>query len=410
MDLPTQTDLFRVGRDEALRRNGKLTLEAIERDGSDINIDVAVSAATGDEAVAQLAVVSAGIYLDSARGRALDRVVFDRYGLLRKVAAPAVGSVVFQVLDGTGTPIANPSGFTIPAGTQLQSVDGTNFVTQVDQLFAMSAMSVTVAVRSVLAGADQQAGKNTITSIQGQVSGGPSSPNRLVVNNPLATAGACDEEEDDDLRNRARAFFLTARRGTLAAIEQGALAVAGVKTARAIEVLDALGRPARMVQLMITDAYTDQLAQLSTAVPAYDAQSQVLAANVFAGLDDYRAAGIYVMTQVAQTVMLPVAMRLAFLAGADPDEVALEARAAVVGYTNALQSGTNWVRDLAQAKLQTIPGLYYTGNEIMSPAGDIIAKPLQAIRTSMAIVSPVSAQTDRPLTVSSNPDAFQQVN
>lgn len=406
MDFPHESDLFRVGRDEALRRSGKLTLQAIERDGSDINIDVAVSAATGGECISQLAIVTAGTYIDSAKGQALDRLLFDRYSLLRNPAAPALGSVVFTVTVG-GVAIPNPAAFTIPTGTVLEATDGNQFVTTADQQFGAGATSVTVPVRSVLAGADQQAAIGTITAVISQVAGGPASPNSLSVTNTLATAGAADEESDDSFRNRGRAFFLTARRGTLSALVQGALAVPGVTTAKPIEVIDALGRPARLVQLMITDQYTDQLANLAQTVPAYQAQSQVLAASVFSGLDEFRCAGIFVQVTVAKTIMLPVALRLAFSTSApDIDLVAQEARAAVVSYTNSLPPGTTWSRTAVQALLQTIAGLVYTGLEVASPPGDVVPTPLQALRTSLGIVSAISATSDRLLVVSTDPDAF----
>ena len=72
---------------------------------------LAVGVAVGDEVIGQLIDVIAGAFLDSARGEALDRLVFDRYGLLRKQAASSLGTVNFI----TTTPTA--SSFTIPEGT-----------------------------------------------------------------------------------------------------------------------------------------------------------------------------------------------------------------------------------------------------------------------------------------------------
>jgi len=46
-DFPNFQDLFRVGRDEALVRNGKLTKASIEREGGDANILNAAAAAVG---------------------------------------------------------------------------------------------------------------------------------------------------------------------------------------------------------------------------------------------------------------------------------------------------------------------------------------------------------------------------
>lgn len=407
MDFPTFNDLFRIGRDEVLRRNSLLTRAAVDRPGSDLNVDVAASAATADEVIAQLVDVAAGVFLDSARGKKLDRYVFDRYGLSRKPAAPGLTSAYFQIVDANGNPAACPATFSIPVGTQLQSDDGIQYITTAAEVYPFNSLApAIVACRSVLAGANQQIDKNTLTNIVGQIPGAPASPLKLVVNNPRASAGADDQEKDPDLRNRARQFFVNARRGTRSAIQSQALATPGVRTATAYEVLDGLGRPARLVVLVIADAFTDQLASYDTIPGTYSAQSLVLTQSVFNSLDDTRCCGIYVQVLVAAIVPLQVLLRLAFNAGVNIDQVASNARAAIVNYTNSLSPGQQWVRADAQGALHKVSGLAYSGNEISSPAGDVVPKPLQALRTGLSQVSTVSLQGGNVLLVTTNPDAF----
>lgn len=208
-DFPNFQDLFRVARDEILVRNAAISRDVVEREGTDANILVASGVAAADEVVGQLTDVAAGLFLDSARGDDLDRLVFDRYGLLRKPAAPSDGIVTFS-LTPAGT--ANPAAFTIPSGTILQTPDGIQFITTVTTTFPALSLTLQVPVRSTLAGLSQQAKAGTITSIVSAITG---SPSNLVVTNALATAGADDAELDDSLRDRARAFFTTARRGTI---------------------------------------------------------------------------------------------------------------------------------------------------------------------------------------------------
>lgn len=400
-DFVTFADLFRICRDEVLSRNAKLSLEAVEREGSDANAMLAACAAAGDEVVAQLIDVTAGQFLDSATGQALDRLVFDRYALVRKPAAPALGSVEFS------TTAANPSAFSIPIGTALQTADGVQFVTIAGATFPASSVGpVVVAVRSTLAGLNQQAKAGTITSVVSAIAGSPAD---LAVTNTLATSGADDAEADSALRDRARQFFTTARRGTLAALEQGALAVAGVRRAKAVEVIDVLGRPARLVQLIIADAFTDALVDQQTSPASYQTQSQVLASTVFAGLSDVRAAGVFVQVMVAQVVIQPIVLRLRFAAGADADLAALVARATVVAKVNELRPGATLARaDLVEA-LRGVTGLEVLGDEVASPAGDVIPQALQVIRTSLNLVTTDAAQTGDAgpiLSATANPDAF----
>lgn len=398
-DLPTFGDLFRIGRDEILSRNAKISRDAVEREGMDANILMAGACAVADEVIGQLVTLSAGLYLDSAKKAALDRLVYDRYGMVRKPAAAAIGSVQFRTTTSSAVT------FTIPLNTYLATSDGKQFVTSESSVFsAGSTGPLTVAVRSVLAGADQNVKSAGINNI---VSSIPSAPSDLVVSNTYATAGADDEETDDALRDRARRFFTTARKGTLSAIEAAALDVSGVRKATAFEVLDGLGRPARVVQLVVADAFTEQFATLTGTVPAtYQVQSQGLASSVFDGLADVRPAGTFVQVVVANVILQAIQLALTFNAGADVNAVALQARAAVVNYVNALAPGASFVPANMLAKLRSISGLFYTGNELISPAGTVAARPLQVIRTSLGLVTAMSAQTNQPIITGPTIDAY----
>lgn len=395
-DFPTFSDLFAVSRDEALAKNSKLTLEKANQEGTDVNAMLAASAAVGDEVIGQLSRTEAKTFLDSAEGKDLDRLVFDRYGIVRKSASPAVGSVEFT------TTAPSASAFAIPVGTLVGTADGRQYVTTTAGTYALGSTGpVLVAVRSVLAGLSQQASTNTITSILSQIA---SSPADLRVTNPLATAGADDDELDPSLRNRARQFFTNARRGTLGAIQAAALGVLGVTTATAFEQTDLLGRPAKGVQLVVADTFTDQLVAFGTT-PAYNTQSQVLASGVSAALEDVRAAGIQVSTRVAQVVMQGITLTLTFVAGVNYDDVALRARAAVVFSINSLAPGQTLQRSVLVQALRSVAGLVVTGNEIYAPSGDVVPLPLQVIRTSMALTVPVGLQPTGALQSSLNPDS-----
>jgi len=397
-DLPTWNDLFRIGRDEVLMRNARISRDAVERDGMDANVLVASAAAMGDEVVGQVADLQATLFLESARGAALDHYVFDRYGMVRKPASASIGSVQFSTLT------ASPATFPIPTGAVLQTSSGTQFITIESTIFGAGTTGpVTVMVRSVLAGSGLNAKIGAINNIVSSIAGAPSN---IKINNPYATAGADDAESDDALRDRARRFFTTARRGTLAALESAALNVAGVRKASAIEILDAYGRPARFVQLVVSDAFTEQLVDYTVVPPRYQTQSQALSVAIQNALPDVRAGGIFVQVVVAVVIIQPIQLTLAFNAGADVNTAALQARAAAVNYTNSLAPGVTWLPSGVLSELQKVPGLQYTGNELLSPVGQVVPKPLQVIRTSLGLVSAVAAQTSTPLVTGSNPDAY----
>ena len=396
MDFPSFSTLFQTARAKALQSTPLLSQDAIDREGTDANILIASACAAAEQVVGQLVTVTAGLYLDSAVGEALDRLLFDRYGLTRKVAAQALGSVVFSL------PTAAPSPFTIPAATQLATPDGIQYETIESQLFNAGTTSLTVAVRSLLAGVSQQAKIGTITSLVGSV---PGAPDGLTVTNTVATSGASDRESDADFRARGQAFFTTVRRGTLASLVQGALTVPGVVRAAAYEQVDQNGAPANFVILVIADQYTDTLAQLAVVPPIYQQQSKVLAQQVFNALQNYRPAGIFVQVQMAQVILQPVGLALSFRAGVEVDRVANNARAACVNYINNLNPGQTLERAGLEQALNGVAGLYITGQEVQSPAGNVTANPLQVFRSSLALVRAVSSNPDTPIGSYTNPDA-----
>ena len=394
MDFPTFSDFVRIARDKILSFNGRITRETIERQGSDANILVAAMAACADEVTGQLQRVAASLFLDSARGIDLDRLVADRYGIFRKPASQALGTVEFT----TTAPAAGS--FNIPKGTKLATADGHEHITWVDAVFtAGSTGPVAVEIRSVFSGSREQARKNTITSLVSPITG---SPTDLRVTNSLATVGADDEELDDSLRDRARRVLPAARRGVLSAIEAGALATPGVRTARAIENTDVYGRAARSVQLIVTDAFTESF--IDSNPTSYQTQSQTLASEVALVLDEYRAAGIFVQIDVASVVLQAVTLALRFRAGVNVDLVALMARGAVVAKINSLRPGQSIVPSELVDAMRPISGLEITGQEILSPPGTVTAQPLQVLRTSMGLVVASTTQPDRALQGSANPD------
>jgi hypothetical protein len=386
-DFPKQPELFRVWRDEAVSRSQSLTVNAVDRDGSDANILGAATATMGEEVIGQLASVEEGVWLDSAFDEKLDRWAWDRYQFLRKQASPAFVFVSFS------TTTAAPGPFTIQAGTRLATSSGQEFITVTSVPFALGSVGpLVVLARSTLAGIDQNVGAGAIRNITSQIGGSPAD---LVVTNTEAAAGGDAREQDPDFKARVRRFWVTARRGTKAAIENGALAVPGVVRATAIEALTGFGFPARATTLVIADRFTDALVRQGVAVPTYDLKSQALAVVVSQALDEFRADGIPVRVIVAQTRLLQVVLRLRFRADVqNTDAVALFARTLIVQMVNGGNPGAPFDPALAQRALKGVSGLDLFGDEIASPVGAVIpSSPYQVLRSSLSLVTTDSQST-----------------
>lgn len=375
-DFPTFDDLREVGRRAMLLSQPDLTIDAVDREGTDAGAFLDAAASIGDVVIGVFAEHWSGLWLESAKGAKLDKLIYDRYRVARQPASVAYGSVEFR----TATPAA--AAFTIPEGAIGKATDGRQYRTVESKTYPLGSVGpISVRIVSVLAGAAQQARANTITSF-GAIPGAPAD---LVVTNTVATAGAADAESNEELIERARASR-GADVAIMDAIVKKALAFPGVKTAVAYESLTAAGYPTGVNTLIITDRYTESLATLTEAVPSYEVQSQALASAVYESLKRTRSCGVHIMVMVAVVRVLPISLSLTLGANAT-DATVQRARAAVVNYTNSGASGRRWVRQEAIRAMQGIPGLIVTGNDIAYPPGDVVPSPLEALRTDLALVT-----------------------
>jgi len=364
MEILTRLDLFDIGRRYVLTRARAIDGSIVDTEGSDANIFVGATAFMAHAVSRQIADRVAALFIDSAEGEELDRLVIDRYQLPRKGAAAALATVrMFR------TSVAAGAG-TVPVGTVLTSLTGVQYVTLTPASFAaLDLDNVTALARSVQAGQQFQVGANQIRRFDNPgVLFDPS----LQINNDAPAAGGADAESDTDYRQRAHAFFQAARRGVLGAIEFGALTVPGVESAMAVEVLDpTLARPARVVLLYVADA-----AGIANAA---------LVASVIAALEEYRAGGIAVIGATTLPQIQGVTLKLTFRAGVDTSTLTTSIRAAVLGFINSLGVGQTLYRSdlnsvLARFRSQ---GLIPEQSTLVAPTGDIVPDAGRTLRARL---------------------------
>lgn len=373
-DLPTRLDLLAIGRSYLLRHAKKIEPTQVDVLGSDANVFVGSQSVVNDAIVKQLGYSVSRLTLDGAAGDDLDRLAFDRFQQTRKGASPALTTV--QITRPTTAAGAGE----VPLGTKIVSQGNVEYETVTIASFGASDVFAQADVRASQAGKASEVGSHTLTrfSQPGQLFDGS-----LVVDNAEPGAGGEDVEDDDTFRNRVRDFWLSARRGVLAAIRTGALTVPGVVSAQAIEAITGNALPARVVNLYIAD---------SSGVA-----SQALAKQVASALDDYRAGGIAVIIGTSIPLIVDVQLALAFTAGVDTESVGSQVQAAVVSFVNSLPvNGTLYVSDL-QAVLARFKGDGLIVNtksasnplasSIVAPVGDLVPPIGQTIRTTLGNVS-----------------------
>lgn len=370
-DLPTRADLFQTGADEVLLRSEarpvgqRLSAEEVFTEGSDINIVIASASGMAEEITRQLAARTAALLLDGARDEDLDRLVGDRFSptIVRKEASPAVATLTFTRSAG---PLLALS---LPTGTRFRTINGVEFeLTAPASLAAGSTGPVSATARARQAGLAGNVAALAINQFVQQ----PQDPALQVTNIEPATGG--DERETDArLRARARDFFRTARRGTLAAIEFGALTVPGVRQATALEELDALGIQTGRVFLYVADA----LGQANAA----------LIAQVRAALFEFRAAGVFVDLSSAVPTFVPIVYQLRFAAGVDTTAAFVSVANATLAAVNALAPNATLQVSLLFAIARSIPGVIVDDDAVVAPVGDLVPSPGQIIRTRLDLIT-----------------------
>ena len=364
MDLPTRLDLYSIGRSYVVGRARKIDPSQVDTKGSDVNLFVGLSSVVGDSLIRQLGYRTGALFLDGAEGEELDRYAYDRYTtLFRKGASPARGSITIRranALAGAGS---------VPIGTTVRTDTAIEYVTTTVATFSIGALSATCNVRAVQAGKATQVGQNAIKRF--------SRPELLFdaslvpSNETQATAGGEDQENDDLFRARIRDFWRTARRGVVGAIEFGALTVAGVVSAMAVEALSEAGQPARIVNLYIAD---------SSGVA-----SDALAEEVSIALLDYRAAGITVLIFTSLPQLVDIELRLRFAADVNTRLLSDQIRSAVFEFVNSLPVNAPLYIGELNSVLQRFvsDGLILDQSTIVLPVGDLVPDIGQTIRTTL---------------------------
>ena len=344
----SRADLFSVGRAAIAGTPGiRINPAVIDIPGSDLNLAVGVDAVLGEEVSMRSAYAMRGAFAELARGNQLDRVIYDRSGLLRFGATP---SSVDPVLS---RPTSTNGAGTYKAGSVVQTADGTQFGLDNDAVFGVADLSVTVSATAATSGADTNVAPGTVTGFS-------TAPfdSTLTVTNPASAAGGTDAESDIAFLGRYRGYFPTLSRGTMGAIEYAATQVPGVAVATATEIVNPnSGYPASIVQLVIGDASGNSTSDMVTAV-----------ANM---LLTYRAGGIFVQVLTGSVFQQTVTWSLAFETGVNEALAQSRVAAVTVAASQFLAPGATLYKSTLISAAKNVPGVIISDSSLVSPLGDV---------------------------------------
>jgi len=354
MSAPSVQDLIEQGRAELIRT--RPDLNAIEGDITDYLLHAA--AAGGDRIALFASQEMRAQFVGTAQGDRLDTVVVDRYQVTRFPATAAQGSIRFTSNVGAVTG-------TIPVGTRVATQPDANGDFQV--YTTDSALSFVVETEKSVAataedlGAGTNANANTINRILDTLFAS------FTATNPVRFAGGNDEESDEDYRQRAREAPLANRRGTLAAIEFGALNGTGARKATATQ--DSTG----LITVHVTDAQGNSNLELLDAVDRE--------------LVNWVAAGAVYTVTGGVAFAQNVDVSLAVIAGTTVSALLDPVRNAITARINRLAIGETLFRDTIKASAIAVNPDRIVGVTVNTPAADIVPAANQVIRAGTVTVS-----------------------
>ena len=312
---PSPQDLLDQLIAEATARNSKLLF----REG-----DITLAQAHGAQAMADAVLRYAAqafrdTFIDGAKGDALTALVDDHLNLQRSQATKAQVPVAF-------TRTSSGAAGSIPIGTvvaTVQDADGSQVRYLTDAAIAVPITNngpFAITATAEAAGRDGNVDAATITRIVDTLF-----DSTFTVTNAAMAAGGNEEESDDELKRRARTFWVTLRGGTLAALEFGALTVASVRIAKATEDADGI------TTLVVTDS---------------DGNSNALmVANVEAAIEAWRAAGSVVTVIGGTRYLVDVAATLVLRDGVDATVLSPTVIDAITGFMRKLVQGETMYED-----------------------------------------------------------------
>jgi len=360
VDLPSRSDLFANARRYAKQQQLiRINPAIIDVPGSNINLLFGGASLMGEMITAAWAKCIRGLFVSTARGAQLDKVVADRFGITRLPATLAtVDLVLARPTDGAG-------GGTVSAGNQLTTADGSVFTLQADVVFGATDLTQPGEGVAAVTGSAQNVAAGALNTNPG--TGGSGSwieqpfDATIQVTNPAGAAGGNEVESDDFFRARALTFYITARRGILAAIQFGAVSAGvGATVATAFEIVNpGSAMPAGAVELIVGDQNGNS--------------SRAMIQGVIDNLLTFRAAGIPVFVSGGVIQFEQVIYNLEFQAGIDTVAASSAVRATLVAITQFYRPGQPLLVSDCAAAARAVPGVIVNAGSVVAPVGDVEA-------------------------------------
>lgn len=360
MSEPSWQDLYDLGKSTLIARRALRGKVVVVEEGDVYDAIIAGCATMATAIVAYAEARYRACFLDGAEGADLTSLAHDR-GVDRDPGSQAIGSITLTRASATA------GAGTIPAGTKIQTEpDATGatvtFITDTDAVFGALDLTKTVNGRAVEIGKSGNIEIGALARITDTVF-----DSTILPSNAARFTGGIEEEGDQDLRDRVRAFFLTQARGTIEALIFGAKQVPGVD--RVSVVVDAAG--VVTVYVADEDGNSNQ-----TMVDLVDEELE----NGGDDGDGWRAAGDIVNAASGALFEQAVDMTLTVRAGTDVNALLDRVRNAVSNRARLLNPNETLFLDAIQAAARDVDREAILGVRINNPLVNIVPVVGQSIR------------------------------
>ncbi len=362
---PSLDDLFELGRAEAALTRPELGVA----EGDISEMAIMGGATMADHVAGYAAAEIKAMFLDGAEGQKLTDLVFDRTGILRNPATTPVGVIqVTKAFPGIA--------YTIPAGSFVTTEPDANGVKQrayldVDVVWNLDEVGVKdVACTGASVGPEGNVGALGFVRFEN----GALTVAGFTVGNGERFAGGSPEESDPDLRARARDFYRTLRRGTLAALEFGAKVVPSCRRATAVAERSLItGKKTGLVFLYVADAD--------------GTSNDAMTAAVALEMINWTAAGDNVQVLAGAQLLLPISLTLTVRAGLAVDVIVANVKNLIVARLNRLKAGETCYRSQIKQAAMNVDPENILECTVVSPAADVAPDANELIRTLTTIIT-----------------------
>lgn len=338
MSTPSFQDLFNLGKAESILLRPDISV----RTGSVAEMLISGAAAMADRLVGWFAERIAATFLDGAIGDDLTKLAADHWAINRNPATQAIATVTFNRASPDTT------SQTIPAATIIATaVDSTGnaiqYATTADASWAISTGgTVTVPCQALIAGVDGNlSGANLIIRIIST----PPPGGVYTISASTQPVGGADAESDDELRDRTRLYPVTLRRGTLGALQYGAMQTPNITVAKANPVQDSTG----LVTVYVTDASGNSTGTTQTVSPN-NIDDGTMTMKVAIELFEWACAGALVEVSGGSVQTVNITVNIIVKLGVDVSQLIADIQDSISARVGKLNIGdTLYLADIVSA-------------------------------------------------------------